>query len=374
MHYTDFSMFQDSSYLNRCKNSRGARKALSVAIAYDELVEKWPNESESFLHLPYTHQDPPVLKKLLVEKYDFKEEDIVILMDDGKHIRPTRAEMIRAMKRLVEGAKAGDHFVFHFSGHGSQVKNYDHTEEDGMDEVIWPLDVDYNPNAKEDEKATNFIIDDLLKEILVDCLPSNTHLTVCLTKSIRYSDSCILITSIDLPYYQSDDSRDDLWQSPIEAPIASQLPSPVRVYSSPVRSTSIDTVIVQPSFSIEDQAKRGVKRIRSMKMPHAARGHTFSHLTMRGTSDLVKHATSWSACLDDQLGIDNDTGGDNPNRTNRQLLEALSQELFEKAKMAKHYFRGEEEFQELAKVFPLPKPSLGSLQPIEKILDEPFTF
>lgn len=59
------------------------------------------------------------------------------------------------MTDLVEGARAGDHFVFHCkftydsgtwqntqtafradSGHGSQVENFDQTEDDGMDEGL----------------------------------------------------------------------------------------------------------------------------------------------------------------------------------------------------------------------------------------------
>lgn len=59
------------------------------------------------------------------------------------------------MRDLVEGARARDHFVFHCkftyangthrvtqttyrvdSGHGSQVENFDQTEDDGMDEGL----------------------------------------------------------------------------------------------------------------------------------------------------------------------------------------------------------------------------------------------
>lgn len=107
------------------------------------------------------------------------------------------------MRDLVEGARAGDHFVFHCkltyasetqrntqtvcrvdSGHGSQVENFDQTEDDGMDEglrqlyysfmivwvlivkqttVIWPVDVEYEPPPFEDEPAivNNYIIDDV---------------------------------------------------------------------------------------------------------------------------------------------------------------------------------------------------------------------
>ncbi|KAH9922517.1 uncharacterized protein B0H18DRAFT_514472 [Fomitopsis serialis] len=62
------------------------------------------------------------------------------------------------MRNLLEGAQAGDHFVFHFSGHGDQVPNLDGTEDDGLDEIIWPVDVELAPDGT---VAGNFIKDDV---------------------------------------------------------------------------------------------------------------------------------------------------------------------------------------------------------------------
>ena len=42
----------------------------------------------------------------------------------------------------MRGAQPGDAFFFHFSGHGSRVKDTDGDEADGWDETICPVDYD----------------------------------------------------------------------------------------------------------------------------------------------------------------------------------------------------------------------------------------
>ncbi|KAI5121698.1 hypothetical protein M0805_002091 [Coniferiporia weirii] len=394
---------------HRNGNSKGAKKALSIAVGYSnsELVKLDPN-----LKLPNTHKDPPKLRDLLIEKYGYKADDIRILMDDGHHESPTREAMINAMKELVLDAKAGDHFVFHFSGHGSQVKNEDGTEEDGWDEVIWPVDVVYDPNAKENEMASNYIIDDILKEILVDSLPPGTHLTAVL-------DSCHSGTAMDLFYHHTDDSHDSLWASPVSSPIS---PSDGPMFAE-ARSMSIDTVVetgIPAKAGLTKRGPRGPRVTKGMKLPHRARGHTVSikegdgptetnivtlnEGAKRPRPDYQKHVTSWSACLDEQIGIETNTGGfltqansvafttiamithafsaqalvsllgEDHVRTNKELLSALSVRLFDMAKEAKHSWREDKEFEELARTFPLPKPCLGSIIPTEEILAKSFTF
>ena len=75
----------------------------------------------------------------LVTTLGWKEEDILILLDrsDCKN-QPTqkgtswplahivlyllRAGMLAALKWLVEGSAAGDHLIWHYSGHGGQSR------------------------------------------------------------------------------------------------------------------------------------------------------------------------------------------------------------------------------------------------------------
>ena len=60
---------------------------------------------------------------------------IKVLRDAGKpgEDAPTLANIKSAISWLANGAKAGDHLVFHFSGHGGQVVDKDGDEADGFD-------------------------------------------------------------------------------------------------------------------------------------------------------------------------------------------------------------------------------------------------
>jgi hypothetical protein len=62
----------------------------------------------------------------------------VLTEEDAR--RPTRKNIIEGMQWLTRGARAGDVFWFHYSGHGSQVSDRNGEEEDGKDESICPLD------------------------------------------------------------------------------------------------------------------------------------------------------------------------------------------------------------------------------------------
>jgi hypothetical protein len=57
---------------------------------------------------------------------------------------PTHANIISAMKWLVAGAKKGDSFFLHYSGHGGSTKDLSGDEVDGKDETILPCDFEKN--------------------------------------------------------------------------------------------------------------------------------------------------------------------------------------------------------------------------------------
>lgn len=64
--------------------------------------------------------------ELLVHRFGFNPNDIVIVSDNGKtnDLKPTRVNILRVFKEhLIEQAKPGDVVVFHYSGHGALVKD-----------------------------------------------------------------------------------------------------------------------------------------------------------------------------------------------------------------------------------------------------------
>nr|CAG8503850.1 14064_t:CDS:2 [Entrophospora candida] len=116
------------------------------------------------------------------ELYSFRESDMVILTDDQTNPSniPNRANIIKAMHWLVNGAAAND------SGHGGQEKDRNGDEEDGYDESIMPVDF----------KRNGTIIDDDMHAIMVRPLPPGVRLTAIF-------DSCHSGTALDLPYVYS---------------------------------------------------------------------------------------------------------------------------------------------------------------------------
>lgn len=129
---------------------------------------------------------------MTTERYGYNPDDIVMLSDDARNPRqiPTRANMIAAMQWLVGGAQPNDALFFHYSGHGGQTKDLDGDEDDGFDEVIYPLDF----------KTAGHIVDDDLHNIMVRPLPAGCRLTAIF-------DSCHSGSCLDLPYIYSTEGK-----------------------------------------------------------------------------------------------------------------------------------------------------------------------
>mmetsp|Transcript_3812 Transcript_3812/g.11335 ORF Transcript_3812/g.11335 Transcript_3812/m.11335 type:complete len:311 (-) Transcript_3812:1149-2081(-) len=78
-----------------------------------------------------------IMKKLLMDVKGFREDKIKIMVDtDDKYEFPKKRKILNELEKLCSGRKPGDVIVFHFSGHGAQVKSDDPDEEDGYDECI----------------------------------------------------------------------------------------------------------------------------------------------------------------------------------------------------------------------------------------------
>lgn len=132
------------------------------------------------------------LKAFLMSHFGYREENIRVLSDDSPDPRwwPTRRNMLDHMQWLVHDARPNDSFFFHYSGHGGQTKDLDGDEEDGYDEVIYPVD----------HQTAGHIVDDLMHDIMVRPLPPGCRLTAIF-------DSCHSGTALDLPYVYSTEGK-----------------------------------------------------------------------------------------------------------------------------------------------------------------------
>lgn len=158
---------------------KGKKYAVLIGINYK--ASKDPNMKA----LTVAHNDVYNIKKYLIEVLNFQERNITILMDDDdlNHASPTKENIIGALEELHQSCTSGDTAFFHFSGHGSQVKDENGDEADGLDEVLIPVDY----------KTAGYIVDDYLYENFVRKLQRGV-LATCIM------DSCHSGTVLDLPY------------------------------------------------------------------------------------------------------------------------------------------------------------------------------
>lgn len=73
------------------------------------------------------HNDVGNVKDYLENALGFRDEDMLVLMDDQKHHPPTRQNIINAYKRVAEYSKPGDVVFIHYSGHGGRLVDQDGT-------------------------------------------------------------------------------------------------------------------------------------------------------------------------------------------------------------------------------------------------------
>lgn len=108
--------------------------------------------------------------------FGFQTKEIRVLTDS----RATKANIIHRLNWLVDGAKSGDFLIFHFSGHGSQIRDRDNDElVDHLDELICPYDMDWDGAFVTDDELNKVFKDvpeDALLEVFLDCCHSGTGL------------------------------------------------------------------------------------------------------------------------------------------------------------------------------------------------------
>uniref|UniRef100_A0A804R467 Metacaspase family protein n=1 Tax=Zea mays TaxID=4577 RepID=A0A804R467_MAIZE len=158
---------------------RGCKKrALLVGISYAATKHE----------LRGAVNDVHCMSYLLRERFGFPEECILVLTQEDKDPArvPARANLMRALRWLVDGTSAGDSLVFHFSGHGVQRLDRDGDEADGYDEALCPVDFD-------DPHGGGVILDDEINATIVRPLGKGVKLHA-------FVDTCHSGTMLDLPY------------------------------------------------------------------------------------------------------------------------------------------------------------------------------
>lgn len=81
--------------------------------------------------------DIETMRQILITRWGFLPEHITLVANEAA----TREGMLAAMERLIQETGPNDTVYFHYSGHGSQVKDLNGDEpDDGLDETLVPQD------------------------------------------------------------------------------------------------------------------------------------------------------------------------------------------------------------------------------------------
>jgi hypothetical protein len=107
-------------------------------------------------------------------------------------IPPTRQNILAGISALVAGMVAGDEAVFHYSGHGSLVRDTNGDEDTGFDSCLCPLDY-----AAPTSTGGGIITDDEIRSLLINKVPRGARLYVIL-------DCCHNGTGCDIRYKYED--------------------------------------------------------------------------------------------------------------------------------------------------------------------------
>jgi hypothetical protein len=116
------------------------------------------------------------VRNMLIDAYGYQDSNIYVLRDDDGRRLPTKANILAGLVGIIAMSRPNDTVWVHYSGHGSQIRDLNGDEKDGLDECIVPCD--YN--------VVGFITDDELFAILKNakcrmilCFDSCNSGTVC---------------------------------------------------------------------------------------------------------------------------------------------------------------------------------------------------
>lgn len=160
------------SYINSLTNIPGRRTqpdkfALLVGVNYNNT----PYQLQGCIN------DAHNIQNLLKEKYGYNN---FTLLTDDTNSKPTRQNILNQLTNMLRNSIKGDKLFFLFSGHGSYILDKNGDEDDGNDELILPIDL-------------NYILDDEIKSILDRHLKEDVQLFALI-------DSCHSGTAMDLRY------------------------------------------------------------------------------------------------------------------------------------------------------------------------------
>jgi metacaspase-1 len=158
------------------------KKALLVGI----------NDYHSISDLRGCLNDIKNVRDILKTFYGFTNNDIRVVTDD----RATEENVQSRLEWMVEGAKAGDQLFFHFSGHGSQIRDRDGDElRDNKDEILCMYGMSWDKGYISDDWFDDLfakVPQGVTFELIFDSCHSGTDGEIKLTEDVATPGSRVL--------------------------------------------------------------------------------------------------------------------------------------------------------------------------------------
>ena len=85
--------------------------------------------------------DAKNIREKLISQFKFNPKNITMILDEKNYIQPTRFNIIRVIRYFINTAKPNEKLFLSYSGHGSQMPDYNRDELDNKDEVLISSDL-----------------------------------------------------------------------------------------------------------------------------------------------------------------------------------------------------------------------------------------
>jgi len=142
------------------KTAREGPRRLALLVGISKYERSKPRKTPPDWWDLNCENDIIALKKVLMERFRFREHDIRVLINSAA----TREGIVKAFEtHLIKNAEPGAVVYFHYSGHGQRVADDNDDEEDGLDESL--VTANYKSQSAKDGAETN-LRDDTLGELL----------------------------------------------------------------------------------------------------------------------------------------------------------------------------------------------------------------
>ncbi len=192
------NLWSNSESYGRILSQNTSRK-LALLIG----INQYDRHSSGWIPLKGCVTDIQLQRELLINCFGFQDKDILTISDR----KATRQNILTAFEEhLIKQAKPGDVVVFHYSGHGSRVK--DKSSKDGFNGTIVPID---SPNNEEHQVKdimghTIFLLTSALKTenvtIVLDCCYSGATTRGNLRIRSRSSNENLQVIAAEREYQQ----------------------------------------------------------------------------------------------------------------------------------------------------------------------------